>query len=228
MRIGRIRALSRYAVVVAPVGRDAGRYVLCDFHVGFDRQAKGGRREHRNAVNFVRSLGYVYGCERTAAYTRASRSRSMPRWKSAGRHSRSAQRSSFPNENIARSPHDAADFIKTENVTYFSTVPSFLAMIDDDLPTVRLLVVGGEDCPPELVSRWAPGRRMLNTYGPTEATVVATQRSASPGARDDRQPVPGYTTYVLDDDLSRSLPAKPASCLSAAPASRAAISTGPS
>ena len=107
-----------------------------------------------------------------------------------------------PNADIARSPHDAGDFIKAERITYFSTVPSFLAMIEDDLSTVRLLVVGGEDCPAALVSRWAPGRRMLNTYGPTEATVVATLTECIAG-----KPVtigralPGYAAYVLDDDL---------------------------
>ena len=114
----------------------------------------------------------------------------------AGRNARRSQRGH------RQIPHDAGDFIKAEGVTYFSTVPSFLAMIEDDLPTVRLLVVGGEDCPAALVSRWAPGRRMLNTYGPTEATVVATLTECIAG-----KPVtigralPGYAAYVLDEDL---------------------------
>ena len=63
---------------------------------------------------------------------------------------------------------------RPSGITFFSTVPTFLSMMDGDLPSVRLLVVGGEECAAELVSRWAPGRRMLNTYGPTETTVVAT------------------------------------------------------
>ena len=40
--------------------------------------------------------------------------------------------------------------------------------------TVRLLIVGGEACPPEIGARLrAPDREVWNTYGPTEATVVA-------------------------------------------------------
>ncbi|MFD1832036.1 non-ribosomal peptide synthase/polyketide synthase [Streptomyces desertarenae] len=42
------------------------------------------------------------------------------------------------------------------------------------LPHLRTLIVGAEACPADLVERWAPGRRMINSYGPTEATVVAT------------------------------------------------------
>jgi non-ribosomal peptide synthetase-like protein len=44
----------------------------------------------------------------------------------------------------------------------------------DSLESVRLLIFGGEACPPELVERLAvEGREVWNTYGPTEATVVS-------------------------------------------------------
>ena len=47
---------------------------------------------------------------------------------------------------------------------------------------VRLLIFGGEACPPELAARLAVGgREVWNTYGPTEATVVAcAARLAAP------------------------------------------------
>jgi non-ribosomal peptide synthetase-like protein len=80
-------------------------------------------------------------------------------------------------------------------------------MIKDPLPTVRLLILGGEALPAELVARFAEGRRMLNTYGPTEATVVATLSEVRPG-----QPVtigtalPRYQTYVLDENMRKVEP----------------------
>jgi non-ribosomal peptide synthetase-like protein len=86
-------------------------------------------------------------------------------------------------------------------VTVFSTVPTLLAMLEDDLPTVRLLILGGEACPADLVARWAtPGRRLVNTYGPTEATVIATFAECLPGRPVTiGQPVPGYSIHLLDE-----------------------------
>ena len=56
-----------------------------------------------------------------------------------------------------------------------SCVPTLLAMMEEDVPTLRLLILGGEACPPDLVKRWwSPAAASFNTYGPTEATVIAT------------------------------------------------------
>jgi non-ribosomal peptide synthetase component F len=88
-------------------------------------------------------------------------------------------------------------------VTVLSCVPTLLAMLDADVPTVRLLILGGEACPAHLGGRWArPGRRMVNTYGPTETTVIATCTDLLP----DRpvtigRPIPGYRVYLLDEKL---------------------------
>ncbi|GAA4203195.1 hypothetical protein GCM10022252_60460 [Streptosporangium oxazolinicum] len=61
--------------------------------------------------------------------------------------------------------------------------PSVIATLpgDDPLPGLRVLVTGGEACTPDLVERWGTDRRMVNAYGPTEATVIATLADCSPG-----------------------------------------------
>ncbi len=116
-----------------------------------------------------------------------------------------------PTEEIERSPADVAQFINDKGITYFSTVPTMLAMIDQELSTVKTLVLGGEACSNELVTRWAkPGRRMLNTYGPTEATVVATWSECVDGEPIAiGKPLPGYSIYVLDEKLQ---PVAPGEC----------------
>ena len=60
-------------------------------------------------------------------------------------------------------------------ITVVSTVPTLVALWPTEaLAAVRLLILGGEACPPEIGARLADAEREVwNTYGPTEATVVA-------------------------------------------------------
>ncbi|HLL84322.1 MAG TPA: condensation domain-containing protein, partial [Longimicrobium sp.] len=60
-----------------------------------------------------------------------------------------------------------------------------------------------EALPQELVDRWAPGRRMYNAYGPTEASVYATisECRAGEGRPTIGRPVVNAEAYVLDARL---------------------------
>lgn len=187
-------------------GRDTGIHStdLCYviFTSGSTGKPKGVMVEHRNAVNFVKALSTVYRLGQDDliyhGFSIAFDAAVEEVWAAF---SLGGTLVVAPDD-VARSPLDAAQFINDHGITFFSTVPTFLSTIGVELPSVRLLVVGGEACPSELVQRWSIGRRMLNTYGPTEATVVATYAEVHPGA-----PVtigtalPGYSTYVLDDQL---------------------------
>ncbi|MFD8785187.1 amino acid adenylation domain-containing protein [Kitasatospora sp. NPDC059599] len=102
-----------------------------------------------------------------------------------------------------------ADWVARTGVQTLTIPPSSLAaMADGSLPEGITLVTGGEVLPPELVARWAPGRRMLNIYGPTETTIIATVGGPlEPGvAVSIGVPVVGARIRVLDHCL-RPLPA---------------------
>ncbi|MCJ0907249.1 Pls/PosA family non-ribosomal peptide synthetase [Rhodococcus sp. ARC_M6] len=96
---------------------------------------------------------------------------------------------------------ELADFLEENTITTLYCVPTLLATIPRDLPKIRNLLVGGEACPRELVERWArPGRKILNTYGPTEATVTATWGELLPGRPVTiGRPLPTYSVVILDD-----------------------------
>ncbi|HEX8164727.1 MAG TPA: amino acid adenylation domain-containing protein, partial [Beijerinckiaceae bacterium] len=96
------------------------------------------------------------------------------------------------------------DILIGAGVTVLDTVPTLLGLLTRDIPSVRLILLGGEALPPPLVGRWAkPGRRLFNTYGPTEATVVATAAEVRPGEPVTiGRPIPNYTAYVVDEDLN--------------------------
>lgn len=76
---------------------------------------------------------------------------------------------------LVRSGMDLGPWLVSRDVTVVSTVPSLAALWPAEaLEAVRLLIFGGEACPPELAARLAAdGREVWNTYGPTETTVVA-------------------------------------------------------
>ena len=67
-----------------------------------------------------------------------------------------------------------AALCERQRITHLALPPSLLAlMTPGDLPGVETLVVGGEACPAELAAKWARMHRLVNCYGPTEATVDA-------------------------------------------------------
>lgn len=76
---------------------------------------------------------------------------------------------------LVRTGVDLGPWLVAQRVSVVSTVPTLAALWPvDALDDVRLLIFGGEACPPELAERMAvEGREVWNTYGPTEATVVA-------------------------------------------------------
>ena len=96
------------------------------------------------------------------------------------------------------------DLLTEAGITVIDTVPTLLTLLTKDVPSLRLILLGGEALPPPLVGRWAkPGRRIFNTYGPTEATVVATVADVRPGEPVTiGRPIPNYTCYVVDEALN--------------------------
>ncbi|WP_083884313.1 amino acid adenylation domain-containing protein [Nocardia higoensis] len=70
---------------------------------------------------------------------------------------------------------ELAKLMRREHVSHAVLTPSALATVPvDSIDELRVLMTGGEPVGPELVERWAPGRTMINLYGPSESTIWAT------------------------------------------------------
>ncbi|MEU9304037.1 amino acid adenylation domain-containing protein [Streptomyces sp. NPDC048269] len=106
-----------------------------------------------------------------------------------------------------------ADVLHRERVTHALIPPAALASVPDGtFPDLRSLVVGGDATSAALVDRWAPGRRMVNAYGPTESTVAATMGApltAGSGTPTLGTPVPNTRVHVLDAGLRPVPPGVP-------------------
>lgn len=104
---------------------------------------------------------------------------------------------------IVRSGEDLGRWIIDEKITAVSTVPTLASLWPvEALDRVRLLIFGGEACPIELIEKYElPGREVWNTYGPTEATVIATAEllTKEPPVRIGR-PIEGWQLVVVDTE----------------------------
>lgn len=111
---------------------------------------------------------------------------------------------------IMYSGSELCEFISKEEVTVLSTVPTLLSTMPVLLPamqaslqSLKLLILGGEACSHELLNRWnRKGLRIVNTYGPTEATVIATYADFNPKEKITiGKPAPNYAVFMIDDSL---------------------------
>ncbi|HLI31486.1 MAG TPA: Pls/PosA family non-ribosomal peptide synthetase [Solirubrobacteraceae bacterium] len=102
---------------------------------------------------------------------------------------------------LVRAGAELGPFLREQQITVLSTVPSLAALLaEEDLQTVRLLILGGEACPEQLAWRLAERREVWNTYGPTEATVVSTAARCEPArAVTIGWPLPGWETAIVDE-----------------------------
>ena len=84
-------------------------------------------------------------------------------------------------ESVARSPEDFHALLVSEQVNVFTQTPSAAGVLSTEGLESVALVIGGEACPVEVVDRWAPGRVMINVYGPSETTMWAADECAVGG-----------------------------------------------
>ncbi|MFE7598446.1 amino acid adenylation domain-containing protein [Streptomyces sp. NPDC057494] len=95
-------------------------------------------------------------------------------------------------------------FLAEQGVTHVTLPPAVLATLDAaSVDRGVVVVTAGEACPPEVMARWAEGRRMFNSYGPTETTVDATLWQCDPASSVVAigTPVVNTRVYVLDESL---------------------------
>ena len=186
-------------------------YVI--FTSGSTGRPKGVAVEHRQISNYVNSILEKLDPPREAAFATVTtlsadlgNTSLFPSLASGGRlHVIPEQRSS--------DPEGLADDFGHEPVDYLKIVPSHLAALlsgsrpERILPR-RCLVLGGESSSWDLVERIrviAPGCRVLNHYGPTEATIGVTtfevpadRPEGSAGAVPVGRPLPNCRIYLLD------------------------------
>ncbi|MDN2502718.1 AMP-binding protein, partial [Nocardia nova] len=95
---------------------------------------------------------------------------------------------------------ELTDLLAAQHVTHLTLTPAMLATVDPRrLSELRVVVVGGDVCPPHVIERWTRSAAMFNEYGPTETTVTAASAAVTPGGDlTVGGPIRGVSAMVLD------------------------------
>lgn len=102
---------------------------------------------------------------------------------------------------------DLTGFLQRHGITAATLPPAVLSLLPaEESPELRTVASVGEACSPDIVKRWAPGRRFVNGYGPTETTIGACWCEVEvlpPGATNVPigRPIANLRIYILDSNL---------------------------
>jgi len=94
-------------------------------------------------------------------------------------------------------------FLNINNVTILHAVPSLLAFIGTNIPTLRLINSGGEACNENVVKKWGTNNlTFYNSYGPTETTVTATIGQINIGDQINvGKPLANYSVAIVNENF---------------------------
>ncbi len=168
---------------------------------GSTGKPKGIVISHRNITHFLRAAVEVYGFNgddivfqgASVAFDLSMEEIWAPYLAGATLHVASPQ--------VMGDIENLPNVLDEAGVTVMDTVPTLLGVLPRDVPKVRVIILGGEALPPAVLARWSqPGRRIFNSYGPTEATVVATAAELKAGEPVTiGRPIPNYTCYIVNE-----------------------------
>ncbi len=101
--------------------------------------------------------------------------------------------------------------LEDRGITHMDVPPALLRLLNpQQMPaSLQTIIIGGEVCPPEIVQSWATRLRVVNVYGPTEATVCTSLCTCDPQTWQRPligRPVKGIKYLLLDEELNEVPP----------------------
>ncbi|WP_444902111.1 amino acid adenylation domain-containing protein [Microbulbifer sp. SSSA007] len=107
----------------------------------------------------------------------------------------------LPERGILKQPEKIIGLLAKHQVTHLVASPAHLLTLGDikNKQQIKRVVFGGESCSPELVNIWKD--KLINEYGPTEATVTAIQSLNFYQQNNNRcigRPINNVKAYVLN------------------------------
>ncbi len=195
-------AIARHSEQNLISGATAANLAYVIFTSGSTGQPKGVMVEHRGLCNLAEAQMRAFGVQpesrvlQFAAFSfDASVSEVFATLLKGATLWLARQESLMPGPELIDLLGEAAINIVTLPPTVLSALPK------ESFPSLSTVIAAGEACSADIVRRWAVGRKFLNAYGPTEATVCATiAEIIDVGARPSiGRPIANTQVYVLDE-----------------------------
>ena len=116
-------------------------------------------------------------------------------------------------ESVLKAGSEFTHLLADREITHLDIPPSLLSVLDpEQMPaSLQTIIIGGEVCAAQVVRKWARRFRVVNVYGPTEATVCTSfcECNAERWSRPLIGPaIPNINYVVLDFELKPVLPGK--------------------
>ncbi|CAE7826592.1 lgrD [Symbiodinium sp. CCMP2592] len=209
-----LRKASSTALPLRPAHapEDLDRLAYLIFTSGSTGKPKAVMIRHKSALNVVRIWGRYVGLNEQDRFAQvASMSWDVHVIEVYGTMAARATSVTCP-DLVKKSGPDMQVWLKEKQISGMSVVPSHLRTMAGGgakdvsrtaagLPDLRILDVGGEALGADVVDTWAPGRRLFNSYGPSEISVVCTGGYVQSGdAITIGAQLPTYDCYILDPE----------------------------
>ncbi len=105
---------------------------------------------------------------------------------------------------LQRHDFDQLDkLIQKESVTHCFIPPAMLSVMPQYVwPSMEYIITGGDVCDTAAINYWAGKVNLVNIYGPTECTVLATYRRLGLGCNNKiiGKPIHNTQVYLINDD----------------------------
>ncbi|KAJ3392987.1 hypothetical protein HDU92_008066 [Lobulomyces angularis] len=114
-----------------------------------------------------------------------------------------------PTQEMLIAGPDLPDLLEAAKITVLNLVPTHLSILARDVEGLVMICLGGEAAQENVIQRFRrPGRRIWNTYGPTEVTCSATYLEVSQPVEKMTigKGIQNYSTYIVDPTSGVLLP----------------------
>lgn len=208
--------LSQESAVNPGLPRDMANLAYVIYTSGSTGKPKGAMVEHIGMMNHLQAkINDLYLTEDAVVAQNASHCFDISVWQFCVALVVGGKTVIYPNELVLDLGRFIAQVI-ADRVNILEVVPSFLSVLLDiltetalPLPEIRYLLVTGEAVKANLVRRWFslyPEIKMVNAYGPTEASddithwimSEASERESIPIGR----PLQNFHIYIVDKDMN--------------------------